>query len=361
MNNNNRQENKGREQKDQELQVIKVGIDLHARQVTFSRQVDQSVPQPAQRMHPRAFVQWVREQQTPGLKIYSCYEAGACGYWLHRELEKVGVKNFVIAPQPMDQGASRQKTDRLDAAVLVDQLDRYLRGNHKVFSVVAVPSEQQEQQRALIRLHRQLLGDRLRAEARGRALLCSQGIEVGGCWWKTKNWKLLSNGLLASWMLETLQSWRAKILDLDKEQNRLRQRIEALAQASDLPKGAGRYSWVVLQSEMRSWERFNNPGQVSSYTGLCPGVHNSNGRGHEGRINRCGNKTVRYTLIEMLWRMVRWQPHYGPIRQLVKGLLSKRAKRRVAVAAARRLAVDLWRLATGRTTAEKLGLIMQKH
>jgi len=112
---------------------------------------------------------------------------------------------------------------------------------------------------------------------------------------------------------------------------------------------------------MRSWERFNNPGQVSSYTGLCPGVHNSNGRGHEGRINRCGNKTVRYTLIEMLWRMVRWQPHYGPIRQLVKGLLSKRAKRRVAVAAARRLAVDLWRLATGRTTAEKLGLIMQKH
>jgi hypothetical protein len=62
MNNNNRQENKGREQKDQELQVIKVGIDLHARQVTFSRQVDQSVPQPAQRMHPRAFVQRVRRR-----------------------------------------------------------------------------------------------------------------------------------------------------------------------------------------------------------------------------------------------------------------------------------------------------------
>jgi transposase len=73
---------------------------------------------------------------------------------------------------------------------------------------------------------------------------------------------------------------------LDKEQKRLRQRIEALALASDLPEGAGRYSRLALRSEMRSWERLNNPGQVSSYTGLGPGVHNSNGRGHEGRINR---------------------------------------------------------------------------
>ena len=67
----------------------------------------------------------------------------------------------------MDQGANRQKTDRLDAAVLVDELDCYLQGKHKAFSVVAVPNEQQEQQRALIRFHRQLLGDRLRAEAPG--------------------------------------------------------------------------------------------------------------------------------------------------------------------------------------------------
>ena len=34
---------------------------------------------------------------------------------------------------------------------------------------------------------------------------------------------------------------------------------------------------------------------------------------------------------------------------------SKRAKRRLVVKAARRLAIDLWRLATEQTTAEKLG------
>src|SRR3984893_11068897 len=54
-----------------------------------------------------------------------------------------------------------------------------------------------------------------------------------------------------------------------------------------------------------------------------------------------------------------WQPHYGPVRQLAAGLVrSKRAKRRLVVKAARQLAIDLWRLATEQTTAEKLGLIM---
>ena len=67
---------------------------------------------------------------------------------------------------------------------------------------------------------------------------------------------------------------------------------------------------------------------------------------------------VRYTLIEMVWRLVRWQPGYPPIQKLRRST-SKRAKRRLAVAAARRLAIDLWRLATSRATAQDVGLQLQ--
>ena len=77
----------------------------------------------------------------------------------------------------------------------------------------------------------------------------------------------------------------------------------------------------------------------------------------EGSINRCGNSVVRYTLIEMVWRMLRWQPDYPPIKKL-RSTVSKRGKRRFVVAAARRLAIDLWRWATGRASAEKLGLAL---
>jgi hypothetical protein len=54
--------------------------------------------------------------------------------------------------------------------------------------------------------------------------------------------------------------------------------------------------------------------------------------------------------------MLRWQPHYRPLQKLREALNSKRAKRRLIVAVARRLAIDLWRWATKRATAQELGL-----
>ena len=48
---------------------------------------------------------------------------------------------------------------------------------------------------------------------------------------------------------------------------------------------------------------------------------------------------VRYVLIEMVWRLVRWQPDYRPLQKL-RRTPSKRGKRRPVVAAARRLDIN---------------------
>jgi hypothetical protein len=78
---------------------------------------------------------WVRA----GIQVYSCYEAGACGYWYHRGLIKRGAVNFVVAPRPLpNQRVKHQKTDRLDARALLDNLESYLRGNRAAMSIVAV-------------------------------------------------------------------------------------------------------------------------------------------------------------------------------------------------------------------------------
>jgi len=342
--------------------VLKLGLDMHYHQVTVAMQEDGGRIKTVGKMSHPAFGNWVEKKLKAGWQICSCYEAGASGYWLHRDLEQMGVENLVVAPKAMGQGGKQQKTDRRDSGELTDALERYLRGQDRALSVVGVPSVEQEQKRALIRYHRQIMADRNRYEARGKGLLCAQGIEVYGLWWEAKGWEELKHHpRLKEWMKEQLEGWRSKLLSAEGEQRRLRERVEALAPAL-LPKGLGTYSAVVLEYEMKGWERYENRRQVGSYTGLCPGIHLSDGRGKEGSINRCGNRAVRWTLVEAIWRLMIWQPLYRPVRQLAAGLVrSKRAKKRLVVKAARQLAIDLWRLHTGQTTAEKLGLIMQFH
>jgi transposase len=339
-------------------EMIKLGLDLHARQVTECRQLDGSTPKPAQKWDPWKLLAQVEHWVQAGIKVYSCYEAGACGYWYHRELVRCGAINFVVAPQPLERGGKGQKTDRLDARALLMRLERYLGGNADAMSVVAVPALEQEAQRSVVRYREQLLRDRRRAEARGRALLLTQAIVAPRSWWRPGLWQPFSQEL-PQWAMPQVQYWQERALAADTKEREVRLGLQQQVKRV-LPVGVGTLSWMVLEQELRGWGRFHNRRQIASYTGLCPGIHSSDGRGREGSINRCGNAVVRYTLIEMAWRFLRWQPQYPPMAKLRKGLLlSRRARRRLIVAVARRLAIDLWRWATGRASAQELGLVLE--
>lgn len=54
-----------------------------------------------------------------GRRLSFCYEAGPCGYGLHRQLSALGHDCMVVAPSliPMKAG-DRVKTDRRDAVML---------------------------------------------------------------------------------------------------------------------------------------------------------------------------------------------------------------------------------------------------
>ena len=131
--------------------VLNLGLDVHYRQVTVAMQEDGGRIKAAGKMGYVDFLNWVGKKLAEGWEIHSCYEAGASGYWLHRDLAKLGIKNLVVVPKAMGQGGKKQKTDKRDAGELCDCLDRYLRGQDKALSVVRVPTEEQEEKRALMR------------------------------------------------------------------------------------------------------------------------------------------------------------------------------------------------------------------
>ena len=78
-------------------------------------------------------------------------------------------------------------------------------------------------------------------------------------------------------------------------------------------------------------------------------------------MTKHGNPRLRAALVELAWRLVRFQPQYPPIQKrlpiLAKGSRATGAARKKAiVAVARQLAVDLWRWQTGQCSAGQLGL-----
>ncbi len=336
-------------------EVVKLGVDVHARDVVVCVQHDGALPERAQKMSADALVALARSLVSAGRKVHVCQEAGPCGYGLHRRLEAVGAHSLVIAPTALADGRG-QKTDALDAAALTDRLDRYVRGNTKAFSVITVPSPKQEQARAQARLREQLKHSRHQWEARGRSLLLCHGHHVSGPWWQPRRWTEL-RAELSAFLVTALESMRQVLLLLDQQEKARRAELEAAAPKA-LPKSVGALTWVLLLREVCDWQRFHNRREVASYTGLCPGGYQSGRTKRDGHSNRHGNPRLRHLLIELVWRLVRYQPAYPPVRRLVEGTARGAARRKLAVAAARRLAIDLWRLATEQTTAAKLQRIV---
>lgn len=112
--------------------------------------------------------------------VKSCYEAGREGFWLHRWLEAEGIDNCVVDASSIEvnRRLRRAKTDRMDATRLMVLLVRFWYGERRVWSVVRVPSVEDEDRR---HLHRELLTmkrDRTRLANRIQGLLANQGLRV---------------------------------------------------------------------------------------------------------------------------------------------------------------------------------------
>jgi transposase len=338
--------------------LIKLGIDVHQDFYVVVMQEGGSNPKPAQRFRKEAFLQWAAKLKSHGGEVHAVYEACGFGFGLQRVLSTLGIKCHVVCPQKLDERCKRVKTDGLDAKALCLKLDRFVQGNREALALVRVPSEEEEQLRAIHRQREQLIKARKQFEAQGRSLMVNHGIEPVQQWWKRRAFAALQ---VPCWMKELLSNSQPILLGLEEKIRALTMQLQGAA-ASNQPRGFGALTSVVIDREIASWHRFKNRRQVGSYTGLCPGEYSSGETRLQSCVTKHGNRRLRAALVEAAWRLVRFQPNYKPVvkwrKILAKGALATGAARKKAiVAVARQLAVDLWRMRTGRITPNQLGLI----
>jgi transposase len=293
--------------------------------------------------------------------VWSCYEAGRDGFWLHRYLEAKGVNNLVVdsASIEVNRRFRRAKTDRLDVGKLLNMLVRYHQGEQRVWSVVHVPSVVEEDQR---QLHRELMA--LKREQthhinRMKGLLASQGIvmEVKGEFLEELDNVQLWDGSSIPPGMHTLLLREQERLVLVREQIHQVEvtRREALRSSQDPAieqvrrllrlKGIGMNSAWIYVMEFFAWRAFRNRRELGCLAGLTPTPYASGESAREMGISKAGNRPVRAMAIEIAWSWLRNQPKSQLSRWYQKRFAKggSRVRRIGIVALARKLLIALWR------------------
>lgn len=292
--------------------------------------------------------------------VFSCYEAGRDGFWLHRFLAKNGIDNLILDPASIEVSRQkrRRKTDRLDAQKLVLVLIRRLVENDRTAaSVVKVPSESEEDERRLHRERGRLKKERTAHINRMKSLLVLHGVRpknVLGCDFSLlRDWegKPLSPGLLQELEREQIRAVhiQKQIAEVEKERDK---RLYEPQTESDRKawllyqlSGIGAVSAWQLSKEFFGWRRFQNRRQVGSLAGLTGTPYDSGGSTRDQGISKAGNARIRTLMIQLAWFWLRHQPRSDLTRWYKKRFGSGNGRmRRIGITAlARKLLVALWK------------------
>ena len=333
---------------------LKLGLDVHLDFIMAVAQQDHTQPKAPRQFTRPELVAQVRQWVAEGFQVFCVAESCGFGFVLHRDLVAAGAQSFLITPIALN---GKRKTDKLDARALCLRLSRWLDGNRAELAPIRIPSEAEQRNREGTR-RRKFLGRLIRMLGnRGHGQVAEyQHVKLPGHWWGARNWKKLAT--LDPWLLGRLRELRELILALEQQLAALETELVARVKAQPLPKGLGEITLVTLDGEVCDWHRFFNRKQIGSYTGCCPGEHSTGGVQRFTGIDRMGNGRVRCLLIEAVWRLLRWQPHWVAAQRMKVKLAGGGAlKKKTVVALARLLAIDLWRWRTGRATFADLGWI----
>lgn len=338
--------------------TFKLGLDVDIKQIVVGIQCDHEAIKPAAHFTKEKLIAWVKEKVAQGHLVWTVYESCGFGYTLHYQLLDAGAKSLVITPLRLNQERLR-KNDRLDARELCLRLSRYVDGHTRELPTIRVPTKEEQQRRELGRQREFWKRELRRIENHGRALRIEhehQTLRAG--WAGPRIWKKLSPEL-SDFVRAQLEPMVEQIRLCQQHLQRLTEQIEALVANEKLPLGLGSLTVSLVDGEVCDWNRFKHRKAPASYTGCCPSEYSSGGVQRTGSIDRHGNRFIRTLLIEAVWRLLNYQPQWHAYRKLVVKIKSGAAMRKkMVVALARQLAIDLWRWRTGRCTLEQLGFVV---
>jgi transposase len=287
--------------------MIWLGLDVHVSGITVAKYVGDASTGTTSVIanDPAAIRRLMRRMQAEG-ELCVCYEAGPCGYTLHRQLTGLGIRCVVVAPAliPRKPG-DRIKTDRRDA----EKLARLLRAG--ALTAVGVPTPAQEDARDLVRARDDARKDRTAARQRLAKFLLRHGCHYrAGRHWTQRHGRWMETQAFAGPAQEAFEHYCAQVRYLDARLGALEHAIAALAGTPAFApmvarlcglRGISQLTAMVLLTELFDFRRFRHPRELMAFVGLVPAEYSSGESRRRGRITKTGNAHVRRVLIEAAW------------------------------------------------------------
>lgn len=243
-----------------------------------------------------------------GQVLLFCYEAGPCGYALHRRLLGLGHACEVVAPSLIARKpGERIKTDRRDAR----RLAAALRSGE--LTAIWVPDDEQEAMRDLTRAREDFKSHQRRVRQQLNAFVLRHGHHWPGnrTRWSQAHYRWLESLSFAHrWQhavlheyLDAVRAAGQRLAELDAQLARelAQWSLAPVVEALVALRGIDRLSAMVLLAELGDLRRFASPRQLMGYLGLVPSEHSSGRRRRQGAITATGNRRGRRILVESAW------------------------------------------------------------
>jgi transposase len=288
-----------------------VGLDVHKDSISVAHAGAHSIAPPhfvgAIGTRRADIDKLVRRLQSKAAQLVFAYEAGPCGYVLHRYLTCKGLDCQVVAPSliPKRPG-DRVKNDRRDAL----ELARLLRSGD--LTPVYVPSVEDEAIRDLCRARDAARVTLKAAKLRLKSFLLRLGLNyVGRADWNDAHKRYLAKVVCPTPAQQIV--FQESIRAVDEQVERLGRiehellefaptwRLWPVVEALQALRGV---QWIValtVVAELGDLTRFDNPRQLAAFVGLIPSEHSSGEKRRQGGITKAGNARARRVLVEGAW------------------------------------------------------------
>jgi transposase len=298
---------------------IYIGFDVHKKSWQVSIMTEHSTHKSfSQPPSVGTLVNYLETNFTGGV-YHSAYEAGFCGFWIHRELEKLGVNSIVVNPAdiPTTQKEQVQKEDKRDSVKIAKGLRS---GN---LNAIYIPSEKSVEDRGLIRIRHLLVKDAVRYKSRIKGFLNFHGIPIPSSfnqsghwskrfmsWLKSIEMKSASGKYAIDVLIREVESLRLNILDVTKQIRHLSQTEEYKSNTELIQSvpGIGLITGMTFLTEIDKIERFESTDKLCCFIGLVPTMRSSGEKEIHGHITYRSNHLLRRMLIESSWIAIRYDP-----------------------------------------------------